>query len=181
MKKQNWAREFKKWLGQDKIRVFAATAKVDLKMFCATKVYEVLIIGYERLRLVIDDLKKAQPPFGLIICDEGHRLKSAGTKTVQALKALTTPHRIILSGTPIQNDLSEFHAMADWVNPGMLETYATFKKVYEVPILRSREPNCTATNRELGTARNEQLTRVTKTFVLRRTADILEDYLPPKR
>jgi DNA repair and recombination protein RAD54B len=75
---------------------------VDLKSFCASKVYEVLIIGYERLRLVVDDLKKAQPAFGLIICDEGHRLKGAGTKTVQALKALTTPRRIILSGTPIQ-------------------------------------------------------------------------------
>ena len=125
---QNWAKEFKKWLGSDRLRVFTADSKSDIKAFCASKTYEVLIIGYERLRSVIDDLKKAQPPVGLIICDEGHRLKSSEAKTTQALRSLTTARRVILTGTPIQNDLGEFHAMADLVNPGVLDTYATFKK-----------------------------------------------------
>ena len=72
-----------------------------------------------------------RPPIGLIICDEGscrvfyfvtvlmlissvhqgHRLKSANNKTSTMFEALRTPRRIILSGTPIQNELSEFHAM----------------------------------------------------------------------
>lgn len=68
------------------------------------------------------------PPIGLIICDEGHdysilnhmkiyvlpaghRLKSANNKTTEVFQALRTSRRVILSGTPIQNDLGEFHAM----------------------------------------------------------------------
>lgn len=51
------------------------------------------------------------PPIGLVICDEGHRLKSGNNKTTSMFSAIKTPRRIILSGTPIQNDLGEFHAM----------------------------------------------------------------------
>lgn len=76
----------------------------------------------------MEKLKSVQPPIGLIICDEGHRLKSAGAKTTQALQSLNCARRIILSGTPIQNELSEFHAMIDFVNPGLLDSYNTFKK-----------------------------------------------------
>ena len=72
-------------------------------------------------------------------------------------KALKTPRRIILSGTPIQNDLSEFHAMADFCNPGLLDDYSSFKKIFETPILNSRAPGCSAKNRELGEARHEQV------------------------
>jgi len=51
------------------------------------------------------------PQIDLIICDEGHRLKSSQNKTTQMFRDFQTRRRIILSGTPIQNDLSEFHAM----------------------------------------------------------------------
>ena len=51
------------------------------------------------------------PQIDLIICDEGHRLKSSQNKTTQMFRDFKTRRRIILSGTPIQNDLSEFHAM----------------------------------------------------------------------
>ena len=81
-----------------------------------------------QLRAVVEDLKSIQPPIGLIICDEGHRLKSAGAKTTQALRAFSTCRRVILSGTPIQNELSEFHSMVDFVNPGLLDAYQTFKR-----------------------------------------------------
>lgn len=80
----------------------------------------------------MDDLKSIQPPIGLIICDEGHRLKSAGAKTTQALRAFSTSRRIILSGTPIQNELSEFHSMVDFVIPGLLDTLQLFRKSVSV-------------------------------------------------
>jgi len=51
------------------------------------------------------------PQIDLIICDEGHRLKSSQNKTTQMFKDFNTRRRVILSGTPIQNDLGEFHAM----------------------------------------------------------------------
>lgn len=95
-------------------------------------------------------------------------------------RALRTPRRIILSGTPIQNDLGEFHAMADFCNPGLLDEYSTFRRVYEVPILKSRAPDCPAKDTELGEARTAQLLAIAKSFVLRRDATLLENYLPPK-
>ncbi|KAG8720404.1 helicase [Ceratobasidium sp. 394] len=86
----------------------------------------------------------------------------------EALKR--TPRRIILSGTPIQNDLGEFHAME----------YSRFRRIYETPILKSRSPEASAKDIELGAARASQLNELAKSFVLRRTADILTNYLPPK-
>ncbi|KAG1742218.1 P-loop containing nucleoside triphosphate hydrolase protein [Suillus lakei] len=177
----NWRAEFHKWLGRDRVGVFTGDKdKSTIKQFLNSRLHQVLVIGYEKLRTVIDDLAYCSPPIGLVICDEGHRLKSANNKTSTMFKSLRTVRRIILSGTPIQNDLSEFHAMADFCNPGLLDDHATFRKVYEVPILKSRAPDCTDKELELGEARSAQLSLIAKSFVLRREASILKSYLPPK-
>lgn len=154
-----------------------------------------------QLRTVVDELKSIQPPIGLIICDEGHRLKSAGAKTTKALQAFSTKRRVILTGTPIQNELSEFHSMVDFINPGLFDDWNCFKRcvaapclpsmtilniafrlnsTYEQPILKSREPKATADVKELGQARGEALGAITRKFVLRRTSEVIAGYLPPK-
>ncbi|KAJ3518137.1 hypothetical protein NLJ89_g63 [Agrocybe chaxingu] len=123
----NWKAEFYKWLGRDRVGIMTCdknNSSVDT--FGRSKVYEVLIIGYERLRTAIDKLIDLHPPIGLVICDEGHRLKSANNKTASVFKAFATRRRIILSGTPIQNDLGEFHAMSEFCNPGLLAEYVLF-------------------------------------------------------
>ncbi|KAI0750810.1 P-loop containing nucleoside triphosphate hydrolase protein [Daedaleopsis nitida] len=177
----NWKNEFHKWLGKDRVGIFVGDKdKKTIKQFLNSKIHQVLVIGYERLRTVISDLAYCHPPIGLIVCDEGHRLKSANNKTSTMFEALRTPRRVILSGTPIQNELSEFHAMADFCNPGLLDDYSTFKRVYEAPILKSRAPGCSAKEAEIGEARSAQLTTIAKSFVLRREATMLKKYLPPK-
>ncbi|KAF8518738.1 SNF2 family N-terminal domain-containing protein [Gautieria morchelliformis] len=177
----NWKNEFHKWIGRDRIGIFVGDKdKSVIKQFVNSKIHQVLIIGYERLKGVIGDLAYCNPPIGLIICDEGHRLKSAQSKVNQMFDALKTPRRIILSGTPIQNNLEELHAMADFCNPGLLDDYVTFKRLYETPILKSRTPGCSSKDLELGNARSAQLLLTTKSFVLRRDASILANYLPPK-
>ncbi|TDL24190.1 hypothetical protein BD410DRAFT_745512 [Rickenella mellea] len=177
----NWKKEFHKWLGKDRVGVFVGDKdKTVIKQFVNSKIHQVLVIGYEKLRTVIAELAYSMPPIGLIICDEGHRLKSANNKTSAMFDALRTPKRIILSGTPIQNDLGEFHAMADFCNPGLLDDYSTFKRVYETPILKSRAPGCSKKELEIGEARAAQLLTISKSFVLRREATILQNYLPPK-
>ncbi|GAA95684.1 glycoside hydrolase family 47 protein [Mixia osmundae IAM 14324] len=178
---KNWSREFSKWLGRERIGVFTADAKSNIKSFTKSKTYAVLIIGYERLRTVVEDLEKCSPPIGVIICDEGHRLKSAGAKTTQALRALSAEKRVILTGTPIQNDLSELHTMVDFIIPGALDSYATFKKCFEVPILKSREPHASSEVRGLGQARSDQLASIARSFVLRRTSEVIAQFLPPKQ
>ncbi|KJA27752.1 hypothetical protein HYPSUDRAFT_34887 [Hypholoma sublateritium FD-334 SS-4] len=177
----NWKAEFHKWLGRDRAGVLTCDKNnTAIELFGRSKVHQVLIIGYERLRTVIDKLADIFPPIGLIICDEGHRLKSANNKTTTMFKSLNTRRRVILSGTPIQNDLGEFHAMAEFCNPGLLDDYNVFRKVYEIPILKSRAPDASVGEIELGESRTAQLLLVAKSFVLRRDTSLLKNHLPPK-
>ncbi|KAN0065862.1 helicase [Thecaphora frezii] len=181
---KNWKREFRKWIGNNALNVLCidgdGKGKEDVERFVRSKAYQVLVIGYEKLRTCVKILKDAQPPIGLIVCDEGHRLKSRDAKTTKMFQELSTPRRIILSGTPIQNDLSEFYAMIDFVVPGLLGEYPTFKKVFEDPILKSRAQHCTKAVRELGESRSDALLKVTHDIILRRTAELLTKYLQPK-
>jgi DNA repair and recombination protein RAD54B len=128
---------------------------------------------------VQDELKDGVP-IDIVIADEGHRLKTAQNKSAQAIKELGIEKRIILSGTPLQNDLSEFFTMVDFVNPALLGKYSTFKREFETPILQSRQPNATTKNMEKGEARSEELARLTSQFILRRTAEVIAKFLPPK-
>ncbi|KAJ3749171.1 SNF2 family N-terminal domain-containing protein [Lentinula detonsa] len=175
----NWKAEFHKWLGRDRVGVSVCDRdSVTVKTFASSPRQQVLIVGYERLRNVMKEI--ATCGVGLVICDEGHRLKSSKAKTSTVFKQLSTLRRVILSGTPIQNDLGEFHSMVDFCNPGLLDEYSAFRRLYEIPILKSRAPGCTTKELELGEKRSAQLSNIAKSFVLRREATILGNYLPPK-
>eukprot|EP00698_Gefionella_okellyi_P026043 TRINITY_DN9807_c0_g1_i1.p1 TRINITY_DN9807_c0_g1~~TRINITY_DN9807_c0_g1_i1.p1 ORF type:complete len:866 (-),score=178.01 TRINITY_DN9807_c0_g1_i1:61-2421(-) len=176
----NWAKEFQKWLG-DRVNVKAIThvgkTAGDVVDFYQGR-YDVLVISYEQFMRNVDVLKRGS--LDLIVCDEGHRLKNGEIKTTKSLASMPTQKRIILSGTPIQNDLEEFFCMCDFVNHGVLGSYTSFKRVFETPILLAREPGATDEEKALGEARSRELTRLTSQFILRRTSVILTKYLPPK-
>ena len=176
----NWKKEFRKWLGSERIGVFVFDdSRKRITDFTLGRTYSVLIIGYEKLRSTIDELQKGHG-IDIVIADEGHRLKTQQNKSGVALRSLSTPRRIILSGTPIQNDLSEFFCMVDFVNPGVLGSVKSFSKQFEAPIVKSRQPAATTKDVERGQVRSDELAETTSTFILRRTADILSKYLPTK-
>lgn len=176
----NWRKEFRKWLGADRLGVYVFDDnKKRITDFTKGKSYHVMIIGYEKLRTIAEELKQGHG-IDIVIADEGHRLKTAKNKSAQAIKSLNTSRRVILSGTPIQNDLSEFFMMVDFVNPDLLGSFKTFTKEFETPIVRSRQPGALKKDIEKGEARSEELGSLTAMFILRRTADILSKYLPPK-
>lgn len=178
----SWKREFHKWLGSSSINVLSVDGRrhASAQSFAQSKVWHVMIIGYEKLRGCVDLLQKAHPPVDLVVCDEGHRLKSREAKTTKMFDLLPTPRRILLSGTPIQNDLSELHTMVDIVAPGILGTYANFKKEYEDPIVASRVQGCTSQDAHIGQMRSNQLRAKTSSLILHRSATILNDYLPSR-
>lgn len=176
----NWRKELRKWLGTERIGVFVADEKKKrLTDFTMGRSYSIMIIGYEKLRTVQEELKKGAG-IDIVIADEGHRLKTAKNKSGQAIRALNTTKRIILSGTPIQNELSEFYMMVDFVNPDLLGNFKTFTKQFEAPIVKSRQPGATQKDTELGKARSEELASTTSMFILRRTAEVLSKNLPAK-
>nr|XP_019948182.1 PREDICTED: DNA repair and recombination protein RAD54B-like [Paralichthys olivaceus] len=149
-----------------------------IEQFVLSPLHSVLVISYEMLLRSQEQVQKVD--FGLVICDEGHRLKNSTIKTSSALSSLSCNRRVILTGTPVQNDLQEFYALIEFVNPGILGSLTAYRKVYEEPILRSRQPSCTEEERVLGEDRAAELSRLTGMFILRRTQEIINRYLPPR-
>lgn len=179
---KNWCNEFDKWLGVGAVKHFAiaeSTPKSDRIISRFDGEGDVLVISYDQLRKHIQRLSTLNA-VELVVCDEGHRLKNAEVKTTKAVDLLPTRHRIILSGTPIQNDLSEFHAMVNFVNPGVLGNRDLFTRVFEEPVLAGRDPESPDYMRALGRDRAHYLSMMTQKFILRRTQAINESYLPPK-
>jgi DNA repair and recombination protein RAD54B len=176
----NWRKEIRKWLGNERIGVFVMDDnRKRLTDFTKGKAYSIMIVGYEKLRTVQEGLAKGSG-VDIIIADEGHRLKTLQNKSGQAIQSLNAAKRVILSGTPIQNDLREFFAAVDLVNPGVLGNFKSFIRDFETPIVRSRQPEATGKDIEKGESRGEELRELTSKFILRRTADVLAKYLPPK-
>ncbi|XP_047385155.1 DNA repair and recombination protein RAD54B isoform X2 [Sciurus carolinensis] len=174
----NWRKEFQKWLGSERIKVFTVDQDHKVDEFIKSTFYSVLIISYEMLLRSLDQIKNVK--FDLLICDEGHRLKNSAIKTTSALISLSCEKRIILTGTPVQNDLQEFFALIDFVNPGILGSLSSYRKIYEEPIIMSREPSASEEEKKLGERRAAELTCLTGVFILRRTQEVINKYLPPK-
>ncbi|CAB0004654.1 unnamed protein product [Nesidiocoris tenuis] len=174
---QNWKNEFIRWLGSYRLNPFVVDKDSRPKEFPKSS-SPVLIISYEMFVKSHADLKCVN--FDLIICDEGHRLKNSNIQATMTLKGVNCQPRILLTGTPIQNDLQEFYALVDFVNPGILGSPAEFGRNFEKPILASKEPHSSAECVETGRSKAEELNRLTSGFILRRTQEIIGKYLPQK-
>ncbi|XP_066235229.1 DNA repair and recombination protein RAD54B isoform X1 [Saccopteryx leptura] len=174
----NWRKEFQKWLGNERIKIFTVDQDHKVEDFIKSPFYSVLIISYEMLLRSLCQIKNIK--FDLLICDEGHRLKNSTIKTTTALTSLSCEKRVILTGTPVQNDLQEFFALIDFVNPGVLGSLSSYRKIYEEPILISKQPSASEEEKELGERRTAELICLTGHFFLRRTQEIINRYLPPK-
>jgi SNF2 family DNA or RNA helicase len=186
----NWAKEFDKWIGkasQPKRVVVCKGGEVGLqhiRAFVPVKPNqsEVLIISYDLFRMNASLLNQAKQ-IGILIVDEGHRLKnSGGSLTLTALQGLQCDARLLISGTPIQNNLTEFHTLANFVCPGLLGDLSSFRKEYERPISASNSKSAKREQRVHGHAQAEALDKITSTFLLRRLQkDILKSLLPPRQ
>lgn len=186
---RNWANELVKWLGPDAITPFAIDGKASkeeltrqLRQWAISSgravTRPVIIVSYETLRLNAEELKNTK--IGLMLCDEGHRLKNGDSQTFTALNSLNVTRRVILSGTPIQNDLSEYFALISFANPELLGTRQEFRKRFEIPILRGRDADATDLDKQKGDERTTELLGVVNKFIIRRTNDLLSKYLPVK-
>ncbi len=92
---------------------------------------KVLIISYELMRMNSALLCQSSNSIGLLVVDEGHRLKNTcGSATLSALNSLQKycHGRLCITGTPLQNNLSEFYNVANFVRPGILGDLSTFRK-----------------------------------------------------
>lgn len=186
---QNWANELVKWLGPNAVTPFAIDGKASkeeltrqLRQWAISSgravTRPVIIVSYETLRLNVEELRHTK--IGLMLCDEGHRLKNGDSRTFSALNDLNVSRRVILSGTPIQNDLSEYFSLISFANPNLLGTRLEFRKKFELPILRGRDAAASEKEVQKGTECLNELLGIVNKFIIRRTNDILTKYLPVK-
>ncbi|GBE82171.1 DNA repair protein, SNF2 family [Sparassis latifolia] len=186
---RNWANELVKWLGKDTITALAIDGKGG-KTEMLEKVARwvaaggrnvsqpVMIVSYETLRTLTAHL--ANCSIGLLLCDEGHRLKNSESMTFQALNGLNVRRRVILSGTPIQNDLSEYFSLLNFANPNFLGSKNDFRKNFENAIIRGRDADASDAMKAASEKKLKELGGLVAKFIIRRTNDLLSKYLPVK-
>ncbi|EAN85915.1 putative DNA excision repair protein [Trypanosoma cruzi] len=139
----------------------------------------VLLTTYAAVRQHCHLLHTAR--FQYVILDEGHKISNPEATVTLAAKSFPTPHRLILSGTPIQNTLKELWCLFDFVRPGLLGTMTKFVEEFEEPINASKDvrasPLALATAVECAQALRERIAP----YLLRRLKrQVMSDALPQK-
>ncbi|BHF77986.1 btaf1 RNA polymerase II, B-TFIID transcription factor-associated, 170kDa [Sparganum proliferum] len=140
--------------------------------------FNIVITTYD---LVRNDLYFFEEAFWeYVILDEGHMIKNSKSKLTCAVKRLRARHRLLLTGTPVQNRVVELWSLFDFLMPGFLGTEASFASRFARPVASSRDPKATPEEQRAGQLALENLHRIVLPFILRRLKeDVLQD-LPPK-
>jgi TATA-binding protein-associated factor len=114
------------------------------------------------------------------VLDEGHLIKNPKARITQAVKKIVSNHRLILSGTPIQNNVLELWSLFDFLMPGFLGTEKVFQDRFARPIAASRNAKSSSKEQETGALAIEALHKQVLPFLLRRLKEEVLNDLPPK-
>ena len=169
----NWGQEFARFSPEIRVLLIAGTAKErqeqleEQMRMEASEGAQVIITSYDLLKR--DRAAYLGRTFEYEIIDEAQVIKNAKTQGAKAVKEISANARFALTGTPVENRLSELWSIFDFLMPGFLYSYRKFRERYELPIVKNQDP-------EALTA----LRRMTGPFVLRRLKkDVLRE-LPGK-
>nr|XP_023679976.1 TATA-binding protein-associated factor 172 [Paramormyrops kingsleyae] len=176
----HWVDEVSKFCSKEYLNPLHYTGPPTERMRLQHQVkkHNLIVASYDVVRNDIDFFRNIK--FNYCILDEGHVIKNGKTKLSKAIKQLSANFRVILSGTPIQNNVLELWSLFDFLMPGFLGTERQFAARYGKPILASRDAKSSSREQEAGVLAMEALHRQVLPFLLRRMKeDVLQD-LPPK-
>lgn len=139
---------------------------------------DVVVTSYDVCRNDIDVLLPLN--WNYCVLDEGHLIKNPKAKTTIAVKRIASNHRLILSGTPIQNNVLELWSLFDFLMPGFLGTEKVFQDRFAKPIAASRFGKSSSKEQEAGALAIEALHKQVLPFLLRRLKEEVLNDLPPK-
>ena len=130
---------------------------------------EMVLVTYGLLRRDVAELAAVE--WGMVAADEAQHAKNPLSRTARALRAIPAPSRIALTGTPVENRLTELWSILDWTTPGLLGPLEIFRRTVAVPVERHQDPLAT-----------ERLAGVVRPFLLRRRKSDpgVAPELPPK-
>jgi len=197
---KNWQDEYSKWLtGSLELDVYEMSQEKD-NWGRAEKLSQwflrggVLIIGYEMFRNLVNEknnkFKKKQretynrcllePGPDVVICDEGHLLKNEKSAINKAVNRIKTNRRIVLTGTPLQNNLKEYFEMVNFVKPHLLGTRKEFMNRFVNPIVNGQHSDSTERDVRTMKKRSFILSDLLKGCMQRLDYSVLVPYLKPK-
>lgn len=163
----NWEHEFHRFAPQMRVLPVVGSAEEREALVKNASEYDVLVTSYELLRR--DEELYQTMEFHYMILDEAQYIKNHTTLNARTVKQIPARHRIALTGTPIENRLSELWSIFDFLMPGFLYPYSRFREEFETPIVKNQDEKVL-----------ERFRRLTRPFILRRLKkDVLQD-LPGK-
>ncbi|KAM6306223.1 DNA excision repair protein ERCC-6 [Aegotheles albertisi] len=131
-----WVKEFHTWWPPFRVAILHETGSYTNKkvklIHDIASCHGILITSYSYIRLMQDNIHRYD--WHYVILDEGHKIRNPNAAVTLACKQFRTPHRIILSGSPMQNNLKELWSLFDFVFPGKLGTLPVFMEQFSVPI-----------------------------------------------
>jgi SNF2 family DNA or RNA helicase len=159
----NWVNEFTRFAPYLKILEYTGYGrKQSHTMF---RKYNILLTTYGTLRNDIEFLKEYT--FAFCILDESQQIKNPTSKTSQATFDLKALNRFVLTGTPVENNLTDLWSQMNFVNPGLLGPLSTFNSFYAGPLSKDPENKL-----------SENLLKMIEPFILRRTKESVAPELP---
>lgn len=174
----HWVHEIQQYSPNLRPLLYAGHPSERARLVSQMDQCDAVVMSYDVVRNDIHVL--APRAWHYCLLDEGHVICSAKTKTTRAVKQIRAQHRLILSGTPIQNNVLELWSLFDFLMPGFLGTDQSFHERFARPVLACRSGKPSAAEKEAATLALEALHKQIVPFLLRRLKeDVLHD-LPPK-
>lgn len=175
----NWVLEFEKWAPSVHVVAYKGSPAVrrDLQSQMRATKFNVLITTYEYI--IKDKAILAKLHWKFLIIDEGHRMKNHHCKLTQVLNTYyIAPHRLLLTGTPLQNKLPELWALLNFLLPSIFKSCSTFEQWFNAPFATTGEK--VELNEEETILIIRRLHKVLRPFLLRRLKREVESQLPDK-
>jgi hypothetical protein len=163
----NWEAEIQKFAPQLTCKTIIGSADQRKAMIEQNDQVDVVVTSYDLIKRDIELYKEKWFQFHII--DEAQYIKNQNTQNAKAVKAISSGQRFALTGTPIENRLSEIWSIFNFLMPGYLYSYGQFKKRFETPIVKQQD------ERALN-----NLTKLMKPFILRRLKKDVLTELPDK-
>lgn len=165
----NWQNEAEKFAKDLKTTVIMGNLTERKRKINDLEKYDLVITSYDLLKRDIELYKEKNYQFRFIIADEAQYLKNSSTQNAKSIKQIKADTRYALTGTPIENSLSELWSIFDFIMPDYLFSYKKFKTLYEMPIIKDEEQNAM-----------KKLKMLIQPFILRRTKNEVLTELPEK-
>ena len=165
----NWQSEANKFAKDLKTLVIQGNAQERKEKIDNIDKYDLVITSYDLLKRDIELYENKDYCFRYIIADEAQYLKNSNTQNAKSIKEIKADTRYALTGTPIENSLAELWSIFDFIMPGYLFNYRTFKSLYEIPIVKDTDLSAM-----------KKLKMLIEPFILRRTKKEVLTELPDK-